>query len=46
MKKVSLLVGLLVIVATLSGCAEFDQSANHYDQYDNGSGGHSGHSHH
>ncbi|WP_281287721.1 hypothetical protein [Geobacter argillaceus] len=43
MKKVSFLAGLLLVVAMLSGCAEFDQSSYRSDQYDNG---HSGHSHH
>lgn len=44
MKKVSLLVGLLVVVAMLSGCAVFDDSAYRSDMYDSGS--HGGHSHH
>ena len=49
MKKVSLLVGLLVVVAMFSGCAVFDDSAyrsdryDRYDRYDSGS--HGGHSH-
>jgi hypothetical protein len=45
MKNVSLLVGLLVIAAMLSGCAEFDSAAYRSDQYGNG-GSYSGHSHH
>jgi hypothetical protein len=46
MKKVSFLVGLLVIVAMVSGCAEFDSSTYRSDRYDNGSSTQSGHSHH
>jgi hypothetical protein len=42
MKK-SFLVGLLVVVAMLSGCAEFGSSAY---RSDSGSDSHSGHSHH
>jgi hypothetical protein len=41
MKKVSLLVGLMLVLAMLSGCAEFDRSTYRSDQYSGG-----GHSHH
>lgn len=44
MKKVSLLVGSLVVVAMFSGCAVFDDSAYRSDRYDGGS--RVGHSHH
>ena len=43
MKAVSVLVGLLVIVAILSGCAGVDNSTY---RSDNGRGNFGGHSHH
>jgi hypothetical protein len=45
MKKGLLLVGLLLVVAMVSGCAEFDRSTYRSDRYDNGGSNHSGHSH-
>lgn len=43
MKKVSLLVGLLVVTAMLSSCAMFDHTT---DRYDNDNSSRGGHSHH
>jgi len=43
MKKISLLVGLLVVAAMMSGCAMFDGST---DRSGDGYSSHSGHSHH
>lgn len=45
MKKASLLIGLMLVVAMVAGCAEFDRSAYQSDRYDNdrSSGGHSHH---
>ncbi len=43
MKKVLSLVGLLLIVAMLSGCAGFDSST---DRSEDDYSSHSGHSHH
>ena len=43
MKKVALIVGMLLAVSLVAGCAEFDHSYRS-DLYDDG--GHSGHSHH
>jgi hypothetical protein len=45
MKKVSLLVGLLVIVAMLSGCMAFDHATDRYDD-GNSNSSRGGHSHH
>lgn len=43
MKKVSLLVGLLVVVAMLSGCMMFDHSIDRNDNGNDRRGGHSSH---
>ena len=43
MKKVVLIVGILLVVSMVAGCAEFDHSYRS-DRYDDG--GHSGHSNH
>lgn len=43
MKKVSLLVGFLVVVAMTSGCAAFDSST---DRSDDGYSNRASHSHH
>ena len=43
MKKLSLLVWLLVIVAMLSGCMAFDHATNRYDDGNSNRGGHSHH---
>lgn len=45
MKKVLLLIGLMLVVSMVAGCAEFDRSAYRSDRYDNdrSSGGHSHH---
>lgn len=45
MKKVSLLVGLIVVVAMVSGCAMFDNSTSRYDD-GNSNSSRGGHSHH
>jgi len=44
MIKISLLVGLVVLVAMLSGCMAFDYTTNRYD--DNQNNSYDGHSHH
>ncbi len=41
MNKVLLLVSLMLLLAVVSGCAEFDRSTYRSDQYSSG-----GHSHH
>jgi hypothetical protein len=46
MKKVSLLVGSLIIVAMVSGCMMIDRSTDRSDRDDSGYGSHGGHSHH
>lgn len=45
MKKISLLVGLVVVVAMLSGCMAFNHNSDSSDN-DNRYNSHSGHSHH
>jgi len=45
MKKISLLIGLMLVVAMAAGCAEFDRSAYRSDRYENDRSG-GGHSHH
>ena len=45
MRKISLLVGLVVLVAMLSGCMAFDHTTDRYDD-DNRNNSHGGHSHH
>lgn len=46
MKKVSLLVGFLIVVAMVSGCMMFDHSTDRSDRDDSGYSSHGGHSHH
>jgi len=47
MKKASLLVGLLIIVAMLSGCMGIGHSTDRSDRYDDGRNNRGGgHSHH
>jgi len=43
MRKISLLVGLVVVVAMISGCMVFDHTT---DRYDNRNSSYGGHSHH
>jgi len=44
MKNITLLVGLVVLVAMLSGCMAFDHATDRYD--DNRNSSYGGHSHH
>lgn len=46
MKKTLLVPWLLLVVAMLSGCADFDNSSYRTDRYNGGSGSGGGHSHH
>lgn len=47
MNKVLLLVGMMLVVAVVSGCAEFDKSTYRSDDYRYGGGSSGGgHSHH
>lgn len=43
MKRITLIVGLVVVVAMLSGCMMFDSSIDRSDGNDNNHGGHSHH---
>ncbi len=49
MKKITMIVGLVIVVGMLSGCMMFDRSTDRSDRYDRDDSGYSsfgGHSHH